>query len=204
MTTEKTKEIVAVEKSVNKAVLAAEQIIVSTDEEMLSAGEFRKKVKELGKQIREEKEKATKPLNEVLKLVRGWFSPIEDNYEKVENLVTSKMQAYQSLVESKRRKTEEEAQAKIDEANKKLEQGKITEKELEKVIAKTEAKLEKVPEAIKRSDTFHTRKIKKMRITNIDKIPKLYWKVDETKLREAVLSGIVVPGAEYYEEEIMI
>jgi hypothetical protein len=204
MEAEKTKEIVAVEKSVNKAVLAAEQIIVSNDEEMLSAGEFRKKVKDLGKQIREEKEKATKPLNDVLKLVRGWFSPIEDNYEKVETLVTHKMQAYQSLVEAKRRKAEAEAQDKIDEANKKLLAGKITEKELDKVVAKTEAKLEKSPEVIKRSETFHTRKVPKMRIVDLNKIPKLYWKVDEIKLRQAVLSGVVVPGAEYYEEEIMI
>ena len=185
-------------------MIAAEQIVVNNDEEMLSAGEFRRKVKDLGKQIREEKEKATKPLNDVLKLVRGWFSPIEENYEKVETLVTGKMQSYQRVVDEKRRKAEKEAQDKIDEANKKLEAGKISQKEAEKVFAKAEVKLEKAPEAIKSSSTFHTRKVKKMRIVDVNKVPKAYWVIDEVNLRKAVLSGVVVPGTEVYEEETMI
>lgn len=201
---QKSKEIVAVEKSVNKAMLAVESIVVDSDESLLSAGEFRRSIKDLGKQIKEEKEKATKPLNDVLKLVRSWFSPIEENYEKVENIVTSKMQEYQRQVDIKRKKAEAEAQAKIDQAKKELEAGNISEKQAEKVIAKTEVKLEKAPEVIKSSNTFHTRKVPKMRIVDATKIPKEYLIIDEVKLRKAVLSGVIVPGAEYYEEETMI
>ena len=204
MIQEKTKEIVAVEKKVSQAVALADSIIVSNDEEMLEAGEQRKKIKELGKQIKEEKEKATKPLNEVLKTVRNWFAPIEENYDKAETIITSKMQNYQRIVDNKRIKAEKEAQDKIDEANKKLEEGKISEKEAEKIVTKAETKLEKAPEVIKKSESFHTRKVAKMRIVDANKVPKLYWIIDEIKLRKAVLAGEVVPGAEYYEEEVMI
>ena len=201
---QKSKEIVAVEKSVNKAMVAVQSIVIKDDESLLSAGEFRKNIKDLGKKIKEEKEKATKPLNDVLKLVRGWFAPIEENYEKVESIVTTKMQDYQREVKAKRDKAEAEAQAKIDEAKRELEAGNISEKQAEKVIAKTETKLEKAPEVITKSSSFHTRKIPKCRIVNPSLIPQKYLVIDEVAVRKDVLKGIEVPGAEYYEEETMI
>ena len=40
-----------------------------------------------------------------------------------------------------------------------------------------------------------------MRIIKAEEIPEKYWIIDEVALRKDVIAGIVVPGAELYEEE---
>lgn len=213
MNTEKTKEIVILEKKTNQALLEAENIKITNDDEMLKAGEFRATIKQYAKEAKEEKEKATKPLNEVLKTVRSWFAPIEENCEKIVSTVGIKMSKYTEEVEEKRRKAEREAQEKIDLAQKELDKGKITEKEAEKIVSKAEIKLEKAPEVITKSDSFHTRVDRKIRFADISKLSfkqqvfliengYLVW--DEVKGRRDALSGTLTVGVEVYEQKSFI
>ena len=105
-TQEKSKEIVALEKKTNKALDTARELKVTNDEEMEKAGEFRLSIKSIAKNAKEEKEKATKPLNEALKTIRSWFAPLEENCEAVLEIVDEKMLDYQNRQEEKRRKAE--------------------------------------------------------------------------------------------------
>ncbi len=182
-------QIALVKEQVGKALSAVESIVVSTDETMLEAGDIRKRVKTVGKMIKEEKEKATKPLNETLKTIKGWFAPIEADYEKAEEVISQKMLSYQKEQEEKARKIEEENKKKFEERNEKSSEPVVYEKPIE---------------VIKKSEDFHTRTVAKMRITDPNKIPDEYWMIDEVKLRKDVVAGKVVDGAEYYEEKIIV
>jgi len=204
MIQEKTKEVQVLEKEISKELAVAESIKITTLAELSSAAEIRKNLKELGKKVKEEKEKATKPLKEVLDAVKSWFGPIEDNYEQAEKLISSKIIDYQDLIEKKRLAEEKKAQDKIDEENRKLEAGEITEEQAEKKIEKVETKLEKVEEVTTKNSDFHTRVIKKVRITNESLLPRIYLVPNEVKIRKDVLNGVEVPGAEMYDEKTIV
>lgn len=204
MKTEKTKEIVVLEKKVSKLMQAVENQSISSNEEMMQAGELRKEIKTVAKTAKEEKEKATKPLNDVLKTIRDWFAPLEENCKKAIVIVESEMRKYQNEIDEKRRKAEAEAQKIVDAAQKKLEEGKMTETAFEKTVEKLETKLETVPEVITKSEDFHTRVIKKVRIVDALLIPREYLVPDTVKINTAVKSGTIIPGCELYEEQTFV
>ncbi len=184
------KEIAVVEKKVNKTVALAESVVVSTDEEMLKAGELRKEIKDLGKEIEARKKEITDPLNKALKSARDLFRPLEDGFATAEKLLTGKMLSYQKKQDDKRK--EVEAKTLAD-----LESGKIKESTAEK-------RLEKAPEPIKRSEDFHTRTVKKFRIVDPLAIPRQYLVPDEVKIRGAMMAGTEVAGVEFYEDKILV
>jgi hypothetical protein len=188
---ETTQEIVLVKDQTNKALQAVESIIVDNDEKMLEAGDIRKRVKIVGKMIKEEKEKATKPLNESLKTIKGWFAPIEADYEKAESIISEKMLSYQ--------KHQEQEAEKIKQQNKEILEDTSNSNSTERYD-----ELKVVPEIIKKSEDFHTRKVRKFRIVDETKIPKEYFIVDEVKIRKAMMADIKIEGVEYYEEKIIV
>lgn len=213
MSTEKSKEIVLLEKKVNKIAIDVENIKIVDEHSMLVAAEKRKELKQYLKDAVAAKKEATDPLNGVLKTIRGWFAPIEEKVETAISRIESLMSMYNREVEARRLKAEKEAQDKIDKANAELEAGRISEKQAEKVIEKAEIKLEKAPEVIKSSDSFHTRKIRKVKFNSPIQIGTsnlrylvdhgyIVW--DEVKARKDALAGINVPETEIYEEESFV
>ena len=199
-----TQELEVIKKDVNAVALVANQISIVDDASMLTAGELRKKLKTVGKMVEEKKQAITRPLNEALKNVRAMFSPIEDMYAQAESIVSGKMIKYQNDVEEKRRKAELKAQEELLKAQKDLDKGKIDEVQATKIETRVEKKLEAVPEAIKKSEDFHTREVQKFRIVNEAKIPKDYWMLDEVKIRKAMMAGIAIAGVEYYKDKIIV
>lgn len=198
------KELAVVKSQVTKATKAANEIIVDNDEQMLEAGELRKKIKTVGKMIKEKKDSIIKPINEGLKSVKEMFAPVEADCEAADGIISKKMLDYQREQDDKRRKAEREAAEKLAETAKKLEEGKVTEKQAEKEIAKVETKLEKAPEAITKSASFHTRIVRKIKIIDAELIPREYLTADEPKIRQALFAGIEVAGTELIEEKILI
>jgi hypothetical protein len=213
MEIKKTKEIAIIEKKVTTAYSEATSIVVKDDESLLAAGEKRKQIKDYLKQAKEEKDSATKPLNDTLKTIRGWFAPLEESCEQAIAIIGGKMQKYQDEVEEKRRKAEAEARKKEEEAKKKLEEGKISEKQAEKIIQKAEEKVFSAPAPIKSSANFHTRVDRKVRFSDPKSLsPKevksliddgyLVW--DEVKGRRDALDGTLTVGVEVYEQKSLI
>jgi len=211
--TEKSKEIVVLEKKTDRALQVAQNLVVTSGGEMLKAGEFRKEIKNIAKNAKEEKERATKPLNEVLKTIIGWFAPIEENCETVVEMIDERMLKYQSVMDAKRQKAEDEARVKQEEIQKELDKGKISEIEAVKAIEKTETKLEKAPEAIKSSSDFYTRVDRKVKFTEPAQLSEkdsralivggyLVW--NEVKGRKDALSGVLTTGVEVYEQKSLI
>jgi len=185
------KEIVVLKGQVTKLNNTANEIAITTPEENGSAMELKSKLKDIGKQIKERKEAITKPLNDALKSTRALFAPLETAYENAENIVGRKLLDYKRKVDEEARKKEEAIAARVEKGTLKVETA--------------ERKMDEVQRTDKTVHTDHGkvqfRVIKKMRIIDETLIPKKYWVIDEVSLRKDVVAGIVVPGAELYEEE---
>lgn len=190
---EETKEIVTLKGQVTKLDNQANEIQITTPEENASAMELKAKLKDTGKQIKERKEAITKPINESLKSIRALFAPLEDRFEKADALVGRKLLDY-------KRKVDEEARAKEAKIAASFEKGNIK-------AETAERKIEEIQRTEKTVVTDHGkvqfRKIQKVRVVDEKLIPDSYWVIDQVLLRKDVLAGIVVPGAEKYEEEIV-
>ena len=199
-----TKEIAVVRTQATKALTAASAVVITDDPSMLEAGEIRKKIKTVGKMIKEKKEEITKPLNEALKNVRAMFAPVEADCEQAAGVIESKMLDYQRKVARERVKIEQEAQKKLEEAQTKLEAGNLTERQMERVEAKVEQKLEAAPEVISKSDAFHTRTVKKVEIFGMPERVDRYWVLDEVLVRKDALAGVVIEGVRVVEEKILV
>ncbi len=187
------KEIVVLKGQVSKLENQANELSITTPEENVLAIELKAKLKDIGKQIKERKEEITKPLNEALKSARSLFAPLEEKYDFAENLVGRKLLDY-------KRKVDEEARIKEEKIAKQFEAGRL----------KPETAERKIEEIHRTEKTVHTdhgkvqfRKIAKMRVTDEALVPDKYWVIDQVLLRKDVLAGVVVPGAERYEEEVV-
>jgi len=191
---EETKEIVTLKGQVTKLDNQANEITITTPEENVLAIELKAKLKDTGKQIKERKEAITKPINESLRSIRALFAPLEERFEKADALVGRKLLDY-------KRKVDEEARAKEAKIAADFESGKIKKPET------AERKIDEIQRTEKTVVTDHGkvqfRKIQKVRVTDEKLIPDSYWEINQVLLRKDVLAGIVVPGAEKYEEEIV-
>lgn len=188
------KEIVVVKQQSSKALTAATDLVVATEEDYKVAGELRAKIKQVGKLIKEKKESVSRPLLDALNNFRDLFKPIEQSQKQAEELVDSKMLTFYKEQQCKR----EEEKLKIAQ---KVETGYI---KPETAIKKME-NLTEAPQAVKSEvGTTFVKKIPSMRIVDEKLIPDEYWVIDMVKLRQAVVrERKEVPGVEYYEEETM-
>ena len=143
-------------------------------------------VKEIKKIIQDKKDSVVKPLNEALKNTRALFKPIEDKVDVIETCLKGEVLRYNTKLLQEQRKREEEAQAKIEAG--------ATFEEATKLVAKTEAKIDKIP----------TRKIKRLKIIDASKIERQFLIPDEQAIKEALIAGIKVSGCELVEEEIIV
>lgn len=188
-----TKELTVLKSQISRLENKANEVTIATPEENASATELKAQLKDIGKIIKERKEAITKPLNVALKSARDLFAPLEAQFEAADEIIGRKLLAYKHKVEAETRAAEAKIAARVEKGTMKLETA--------------EKKIEQLPSIQKTVQTDHGRvqfrKIKKVRIINQDLVPDQYWVIDEVKLRKDVLAGIAVPGAEWYEEEIV-
>lgn len=197
-----TKESMGVmEKKSSGAVDKAGEISIKTDSDLATASDFLSNIKILQKFVRQEKDKRIKPVKELKSWIEGLFSPVEDDIDRAETIVKSKMSEYHD-------KVEKENEKKAESIAKRAESGQL---KPETAVRKME-ELGEVKTSVKTtsgSSTFS--KVKRMRITDPSKVPDVYWIIDEVTLRSAALTeaknqnklGEVIPGCEVYEETIV-
>jgi len=185
------KEVGGLKSKLSRVEKQANEITIASQEENVQAMEIKVSLSKIGKEIKERKEAITKPLNEALKSARELFKPIEEQFENAENIVGKKLITYKQKVEAEAREAESKIAARVEKGTLKME---TAERKLDEI---------KTPEKTVQTDhgRVQFRKIQKMRIINANLIPDKYWEINETLLRKDVLAGIVVPGAEKYEEE---
>lgn len=210
---ENEKELIVIKSNVTKLQNKANEIVVTDNESYTVAADIVAKLKESGSKIKSLKESITKPLNDALKNARSMFAPAEEDCEKAESIIKTKMLNFKREQDRKAREEEEKIAKKLEEEKAKLdakvEAGEITSEKADEKFAKKLEKTEEKIESIDRVDntvkgkvgSVSIRKVRKVRIINDSIIPRKYLIVDEVSVRRDALSGIEIPGVEVYEEE---
>lgn len=189
-----TKEIIELKDQISELEKQANAVTITTPEENVLATDLKAKLKQIGQTIKTRKEAITKPLNTALKSARELFAPLEEQFETAENIVGRKLLDYKQKVEAEARIAADKIANRVEKGTMKLETA--------------ERKIEQLPTVQKTVQTMHGqvqfRKIAKLRVLNQELIPKKYWVIDMVMLRQdVVVSKMIVPGAERYEEEVV-
>lgn len=177
-------ELEIVKKNTNKAVEAAQALVIEKPEDLAIATELLTKVNLAGDMIKSEKEKITKPMNEGLKNTRALFAPIEETQQMAKRIISDKMIAYKRAVDEERRKEQERLAARVEKGTMKMEtaQRKMDEIPEEQKSVKTEVgavSFKEVPVPV---------------VVDVTKIPREYLVPDMVAINKAVKAGIEIPG----------
>lgn len=182
------KDLVVYKKTANQIQKQVVDLKINSQEAIKESNDVLDRILKGKKVLKERKEEATKPLNQALKVIRGWFEPLESALLSAEQVVKQKQLEYKKSLEVK-------VEAKKEEIIAKVESGRLDFDKASQKIEKVEQKLE----------GFNTRKVKKWRVVNEDKIPDQYWQLNESLIRaDAILAGKPIEGIEVYDEEIIV
>lgn len=162
---------------------------VTTDPELKIVADKIKNIKTLGKFVRQEMEKYTKPAQEIINNARTRYLPFEKLCKDAEAQLKAKANVYMTDIENKRR-------AKEDAIAKRAEKGNIKE---ETAVRKTEEIGEEKKSVSTDSSQIQRKIVQEIVIVDREKIPHEYWIVDEKKVRKVALAGIEIPGVEIRE-----
>jgi len=185
-----TMDISVVEKKVFGMNETVENTKIESEKDLSKVADTIKNIKVLGKFVKAEKEKFTKPAQEIINNARAKFLPFKKACNEAEASLKSKVNIYMTEVERVR-------QEKEDKIAKRAEKGTIKEETAVK-------KLDDLGDTKKTVDTgtsqVQQKKIKKVEIVDREKIPHEYWVVDEVKVRKVALAGVEIPGVVVKEE----
>lgn len=183
------KEVTVAKGQVTKALSAAQDLVVKTDEDLAKASELRSKIKQAQKWITGVKDQVLKPLLQAVSAERARWKPMEDNLIDALGVVNQKMVAYNNAKEEAAR--EEEARIKRE-----FEKGNI--KKPETAVKK----IENIDRPVSTVGTSQFKKIKKVRVVDESKIPDKYWVLDMVRINADAKAGLLTSGVEVYEETI--
>ncbi len=189
-------DIAVIKEEVSPVVILAKKIDVKDAKSMETASELRTRLKQYDKTITTEKAKVLDPLNAARKAEMARWKPVETVLEQAFEILDTKMSDYQTA--EKKRADEEAARiaARIGEGKGKL---------------KLETAVEKIgnidtPAKVVVTDSGSTkwRTDKRLKVTDKSKIPLDYLEVNDSKLKQALLAGIVIEGAEIEEVQVPV
>lgn len=187
-------DIKVVEEKINGMRAMLESTEVTNDEQLAEVAEKVEKIHTLGKFVRQEMERYTKPAQEIINNARERFLPYENECKEAEATLKAKAGAYM-------RAQEEERKRKEDRIVKQLEDGRIKE---QTAIRKMEAVGESKRTVAAPSGARLTMKtVKVVTIDDPSKVPDEYWVLDETKIKKVALAGVEIPGVSVREEKQM-
>lgn len=187
------KEVALVKTQATKALAAANDLVIASDNDLPIATELLAKIKTVGKMIKDRKEEITKPLNAALASARELFRPIETSHADAELVIKKKILGYQDFVEKQRLEAASKIAARVEKGTMRTDTAMRKMDDLQEVQTKTSTA----------SGTVSTRTIKKVRIINAELLPRDYLLPDTVKINKAALAGVVIPGVEVYEEKTL-
>jgi hypothetical protein len=178
------KAIVPLQKQIAK--INYEGIKVTSQATLEQALEARVAINKIAKDVEATKKSITDPINLAVKNIRALFAPL------IERVEAQDAYLYQEIAKWRQAK-EAETQKKMAEIETKVKAGEIT---FEKAAAQIERSSEK-------TKIIPQRVVTKARVTDLKKIPEQYLTVNLWAIEKDLRAGIVVPGAELYQEKIL-
>lgn len=194
------KEVAIIQKQISPLVANAEALEIKAPSDLILATNLLSKLNQFSDKMTEEKEKVTKPANEILKAERARWKPLETLYEGAISILRRKMTVFQTEADRVRR----EEEAKIAERTK-AGKGNLS---VETAVKKINA-LDEVKTTIEGSNgVVQFRSVKKFEVEDIMKIAALsedarrFLLPNESEIRKEMLTGKPIPGVRYYEEKV--
>lgn len=188
------KELVSIQKQVSPVVAFVGEMTITSSEDMSDATSKLSELNKFADNIKIEKEKITKPINEALKEVRAKYKPVEDMVDEAISILKKKMGDYQ--MEAIRIQKEQE---KV--IAEKLASGKI---KVETALKRMD-KVEEVENKVKTENgsvSFRTEK--DFQVEDISLLPKEYLLPNEVSIRSAMKKGTELPGVKYFEKQVIV
>lgn len=175
---EPTDALAVVREKTDGMQIKLDSIQVTNEEELASASDMIKSVKQLKKFIEQEKEKYVAPAKEIISKAREQYDPLIKRCENAEWVLKERSKKF--LL-----KQEAERKAKEEKIAKQVEAGRM---KPETAAAKMEA-LPDIPKTV-RTDTgsgLRLAKRKVARITDPSLVPDEFWIIDEVRVRREAL-----------------
>lgn len=177
-------------KGMRETVAAIE---IKNDNDLAKAADAIKFIKTIGKAVREEMEKYTKPAMAIVNQARLKFLPYEKECLSAEAELKSRANKYMTEVEEARAKKEAQIAAAA-------EAGRFKE-------STAIRKMEELGEEQKTISTGESKLIRSMVsvavIVDESLIPDEYWIVDVMKVKKAALAGVEIPGVKVEKQARM-
>ena len=188
-----TKEIVLSTEETTAIEVATSRKITNA-EEMTQAVSVLSTLNQTLDRLTEDKEKLTKPINTLLKEIRGRYKPFEEKLEEAIESVRKSMSAYQTEAKRLAKIEEDKIIARIGEGKGKLK--------VETAIKKMED-IEKPDQKVSTEEGLvKFRTVKKFEVEDISKIPLEFMIANEKAIREAMNDGKEITGVRYFTEEV--
>lgn len=186
-------QLSTIKKQAGKMQEMVDSTIVDSEEALAAVADKIKNVKTLGKAVRAEMEKYTKPAQAIINEARAKYLPFEKMCTDAETQLKKKAGAYMDEQEAKRKKEEEKIAARVEAGKLKEETG----------IRKMEELGEERKSVQTESTQLQRRKVRVAYITNAEMVPDKYWVLDESRVKREALAGVEIPGVEVREETQM-
>jgi hypothetical protein len=184
--------------STNKALaipaIATKPVKITDNTSMANAVEVLSQLNKLAKDIKNERELITKPMNEALDEVRSRYKPVETKLAEAIATVRAEMTRYQTEQQA----IEDAKKLKIDE---KVASGKM---KFETGIRKREEIITAPVKVVATAGAVKFRTMMKFEITNIKLIPHEYLLPNESMIRTAQSANVPIAGVRYYTEQIPV
>ena len=157
----------------------------------------------------------TAPLNQSLKAINDFFKGFTNQFDSATGILKGKVRVYYEQEQEKKREANKQrllAEAKADEERKKREEKEAKERKLaeeenrdpiipEPTIAETPVEIPKVVAPDKTTAGMTIKKIWKFKITYLNEVPREYFIIDESRIRQAIRDGKrEIEGVCIYEE----
>ena len=179
------KSLVPYKKEVGFLLNQADNLTIKTEAEIKIASDVLNRIDEAQKRIKFERDKVVAPAKEIIAWAKGVFSPLLERYDEAERTIKDKMIIYN---EKEMLKANKKLKAVAD----KVAAGKM---EIDKASEKIEG-LKPAKSYKGEAGAVQFREVKKIVVTNIDKIPRQYMIPDLVVIRGQIIKGIKIPGVE--------
>lgn len=187
-------ELKPLEKSVSIAVAKATKVTIKDEKDMIEATKVLSELNRYNDEVETKKEEITKPLNLALKKARELFKPLEVRLEEGIDTIRGAMTTYQTEKVRLAKIEEDKIAARIGEGKGKLK--------METAVRKMEEINKPVDKVETESGSVKFIEVQRFEVLEIDKVPRAYMVVDESKIRNAMKDSIRVPGVIYWVEQV--
>lgn len=190
-----TKEIILSKEETTAIEFALVRVIENKDQ-MEEATTILSTLNQTLDRLTTDKEKLTKPINELLKEIRGRYKPFEEKLETAIASVRRQMINYQTEQKRLAKIEEDKVIARIGEGKGKLKVETAIKKVQE--IERPDSKVSTEAGSVK----FKT--VKKFEVTDVSKLPVEYLLPNEVAIRKAMTEGKEITGVRYFTEEVPV